>query len=120
MEKVNIYNKFLKVKDYWDPKIVGELNDQHIKLVKVLGKFIWHKHQHEDEMFLVWKGNIKMELEDKTLELGEGEFIIIPKGVKHRAIADHEAQLLLFEPATTINTGDTKSRQYTVEEPDKI
>ncbi len=119
MEKINLYTKFQNVKDYWDPKIIGEVNAQHVKLVKVLGKFIWHKHDHEDEMFLVWKGSIKMELEDKTVELREGEMIVVPRGTRHRAIADHEAQLLLFEPAGTINTGDQKS-EYTVKEPGRI
>lgn len=119
MEKVNIYTKFQKVKDYWNPRIVGEINDQHVKLVKLKGKFIWHKHDDEDEMFLVWKGSFQMELPDKTIELNEGEFIIIPKGTRHRAIAHNEAQVLLFEPATTINTGDKQS-ELTVKKPSHI
>jgi len=119
MEKTNIYNKFQKVKDYWNPRIIGELNGQHLKLVKVLGKFLWHKHDTEDEMFIVWKGSIQIELPDKTVDLNEGEFIVIPKGTRHRSIAHNEAQLLLFEPAGTINTGDKKS-DLTVQTPEKI
>ena len=119
MEEVNIYNKSQKVKDHWNPRIVGELNGQHLKLVKVLGKFLWHKHDNEDEMFIVWKGSLQIELPDKTVDLNEGEFIVIPKGTRHRSIANNEAQLLLFEPAGTINTGDKKS-DLTVQAPEKI
>jgi mannose-6-phosphate isomerase-like protein (cupin superfamily) len=119
MEKVNIHSKFQKIKDYWNPRIVGELNDQHLKLVKVKGKFLWHKHDNEDEMFIVWKGLLQVELPDKTIEMNEGEFIIIPKGTRHRTIAHTEAHLLLFEPAGTINTGDEHT-DMTIKTPEKI
>jgi mannose-6-phosphate isomerase-like protein (cupin superfamily) len=119
MEKVNIYNKFQKIKDYWNPRIVGELNGQHLKLVKVQGKFLWHKHDYEDEMFIVWKGILQVELPDKTVEMNEGEFIIIPAGTRHRTIAHTEAHLLLFEPAGTINTGDERT-DMTIKAPEKI
>jgi len=119
MEKVNLYNKFQRIKDYWNPRIVGELNNQHLKIVKVKGKFVWHKHDNEDEMFIVWKGILQVELPEKKVEMNEGEFIIIPKGTKHRTVAHQEAELLLFEPTGTINTGDEKT-DLTVKTPEKI
>ncbi len=87
-------------------KIVGELNGQHVKLVKFNGEFTWHKHDNEDEMFYVLKGNFKMELRDRTIVINKNEFIIIPKGVEHKPVADEEVSVMLFEPASTLNTGD--------------
>ncbi|HYV95340.1 MAG TPA: cupin domain-containing protein [Chitinophagales bacterium] len=109
MEKVNLNEKFSLFKEQWDPRIAGELNGQMVKLVKFKGPFTWHKHDQEDEMFLVVKGSFNMELRDKTITLNEGEFLIVPRGVEHRPNAEHEAQVLLFEPASTLNTGDQRN-----------
>ena len=119
MDKVNIKEKLNLINDYWIPRIVGELNNQQVRLVKIKGEFVVHTHDNEDEFFLVIKGLLKMEYEDKLLELNEGEFIIIPKGVKHRPIADDEVHLLLFEPSTILNTGDVKN-ELTLESPERI
>lgn len=107
MEKVNLPEKFALIHDHWNPRIAGELNGQHIKLVKFQGEFVWHKHEHEDEMFYVIKGQFQMELRDQTILLKENEFLIIPRGVEHRPVAEHEVSVMLFEPASTLNTGDT-------------
>lgn len=109
MEKVNLTQKFSLFADHWSPKIVGELNGQHLKLVKFQGAFVWHKHDEEDELFLVVKGRFKMEYRDRTVQVEEQEFLIVPKGVEHRPIADEEVWVMLFEPATTLNTGDTEN-----------
>jgi len=105
MDKVNLAEKFAKFHAQWQPKIVGELNGQLVKLVRFQGEFVWHHHEHEDEMFLVVRGSFRMEFRDRAVELGEGEFIVVPRGVEHRPVAEREAQVLLFEPATTVNTG---------------
>jgi mannose-6-phosphate isomerase-like protein (cupin superfamily) len=109
MEKVNIENKLSLFTEHWSPKIVGELNGQHVKLVKLKGEFVWHKHDNEDELFFVIKGVLKMEYRDRTIIVNENEFLIVPKGVEHKPVADDEVSVMLFEPATTSNTGDTKS-----------
>ena len=109
MEKVNIQQKLSLFTDHWSPKIVGELNGQHVKLVKFKGEFVWHKHDHEDELFYVVKGSFNMEYRDKTVTLNENEFLIVPKGVEHRPVAEQEVSIMLFEPATTLNTGDAVS-----------
>lgn len=109
INKVNINQKLKQFSDYWNPRIVGELNGQQIKLSKFSGEFIWHKHDHEDEMFLIIEGHFKMELRDKTIELEQGEFVIIPKGVEHKPVAVGEVHVMLFEPATTLNTGNAKN-----------
>jgi mannose-6-phosphate isomerase-like protein (cupin superfamily) len=106
MEKVNVAGKLALFSEQWSPKIVGELNGQLVKLVKFEGEFLWHHHDHEDEMFLVVKGSFRMELRDRNIELQEGEFLIVPRGVEHRPVADEEAHVLLFEPASTLNTGN--------------
>ncbi len=108
-EKVNIAEKLNQFADHWNPRIVGELNGQHVKLAKFRGEFVWHKHDHEDEMFLVVRGAFRMELRDKTVSLAAGDFIIIPKGTEHRPVADEEVHVMLFEPAGTLNTGDQVS-----------
>ncbi len=105
MNKVNIEEKLALFNDHWNPRIAGELNGQQIKLAKFKGEFIWHKHENEDEMFIVIKGSFRMELRERTIELKEGEFIIIPKGTEHKPVADEEVSVMLFEPATTLNTG---------------
>lgn len=109
MEKVNIQHKASLFTEHWSPKIVGELNGQQVKLVKLKGEFVWHKHDIEDEMFLVIEGVLKMELRDKTITINENEFLIVPKGTEHRPVADEEVLVMLFEPATTLNTGDTEN-----------
>jgi mannose-6-phosphate isomerase-like protein (cupin superfamily) len=119
MKKINIQQKLSLFQDYWNPRIVGELNGQQVKLVKFKGEFVWHKHDHEDEMFFVVSGKFKMELQDKTVEIGEGEFLIVPKGIEHRPVAEEEVCVMLFEPASTLNTGDTKG-ELTKENLEKI
>lgn len=109
MEKVNLAEKLATFTEYWSPKIVGELNGQHVKLVKFKGPFTWHHHEHEDEMFLVVKGSFIMELRDKNITLNEGEFLIVPHGVEHRPNAPEEVEILLFEPAGTLNTGNVEN-----------
>jgi mannose-6-phosphate isomerase-like protein (cupin superfamily) len=106
MEKVNIEDKLLKFSDHWNPRIVGELNGQQVKLAKFQGEFIWHKHELEDELFYVVKGSFDMHFRDKVVTLHENEFLIVPKGVEHKPVAEREVSILLFEPATTLNTGD--------------
>ena len=108
MEKVNLEQKLSLFVDHWKPKIVGELNQQQVKLVKFLGPFVWHHHDHEDELFLVLKGRFRMEFSDHTQWIEEGEFIIVPKGTEHRPVADEEVSVLLFEPASTLNTGNVE------------
>ena len=119
MEKVNIARKFSLFSEQWKPKIVGELNGQCVKLVRFQGPFVWHSHEREDEMFLTVRGSFVMELRDGILDIGEGEFVIVPAGVEHRPVAREEAQVLLFEPVTTLNTGDVRDGR-TVENLERI
>jgi mannose-6-phosphate isomerase-like protein (cupin superfamily) len=107
IKKVNIKDKLSMFSDHWNPRIVGELNGQHVKLVKFQGEFVWHKHDNEDEMFFVVKGDFHMEFRDKTVELSENEFLIVPKGIEHRPVAKNEVEVMLFEPVATVNTGNT-------------
>ena len=109
MEKVNLADKLALHDDHWVPRIVGELNGQLVKVVKFQGPFDWHHHENEDEMFLVVRGSFRMELRDRNVEIGEGEFFIVPRGVEHRPVADEEAHVVLFEPATTLNTGNVRT-----------
>jgi mannose-6-phosphate isomerase-like protein (cupin superfamily) len=111
MDKVNLIEKFSIFSEHWSPKIVGELNGQHIKLVKFKGEFVWHHHDDEDEMFYVVKGNFNMEFRDKNVILNEGEFLIVPKGVEHRPVAAEEVWVMLFEPASTLNTGNVMNEK---------
>ena len=111
MEKVNLAEKLSRFAEHWSPKIVGELNGQMVKLVKFNGPFVWHHHDHEDELFYVVKGSFDMEFEDKTVTINEGEFIILPRGVEHRPNAKKECEVLLFEPATTLNTGNVENER---------
>ncbi len=106
IEKVNLAEKFALFQEHWSPKIAGEINDSYVKLVKFTGEFVWHHHETEDEMFLVVKGKMTMKLRDRDIEIGEGEFIIIPRGVEHMPVADEEAHVMLFEPRTVLNTGN--------------
>ena len=106
MTKGNLHEKAELIQNYWQPQIIGELNGQQVKLAKIKGEFVWHKHDNEDELFLVVSGQFKMELRDQTLDIKENDYIIIPKGVDHRPVAENEATILLFEPAGTLNTGN--------------
>lgn len=119
MDKINIEEKLSLIKDHWNPRIAGELNGQQIKLAKFKGEFINHKHDNEDEMFLVLKGSFRMEMGDKSIEIKEGEFLIVPKGVEHKPVADEEVSVMLFEPASTLNTGD-KVNEFTRRNIEKI
>jgi mannose-6-phosphate isomerase-like protein (cupin superfamily) len=111
MDKVNLRQKLDQFSAYWSPKIVGELNGQMVKLVKFNGPFVWHHHAGEDEMFLVVKGRFRMEFRDRQAWLEEGEFLIVPRGVEHRPVAEEEAHVLLFEPASTLNTGNVQNER---------
>ncbi|HEX8559299.1 MAG TPA: cupin domain-containing protein [Pyrinomonadaceae bacterium] len=106
VEKVNLAEKFALFAEHWSPKIAGEVGDSYVKLVKLRGDFVWHKHESEDEMFLVVKGEIVIRLRDGDVRLGEGEFVVIPRGVEHKPVAEEEAHVLLFEPKSVLNTGD--------------
>lgn len=119
MEKVRLVSKFASFSEHWSPKIVGELNGQHVKVVKFVGEFVWHHHDHEDEMFLVHRGRFRMELRDRAIELEAGDFLIVPRGVEHRPVADEEVEVVLFEPAGTLNTGNVQSER-TVADPARI
>jgi len=111
MEKVNFLEKFDLIREYWSPKIVGELNDSYIKLAKLKGEFVWHSHKHEDELFFVVKGKLQIKLKEKEVTLNEGEFFIIPKGVEHLPVAEDEVYVVLMEPKTTINTGNLRNEK---------
>jgi mannose-6-phosphate isomerase-like protein (cupin superfamily) len=105
MKKINLSEKLSLFDDHWNPRIVGELNGQQVKLAKLKGEFIWHSHENEDELFYVISGQLKMELRDKVIIINPGEFLIVPKGVEHKPVAEQEVHLMLFEPASTVNTG---------------
>jgi len=114
MNKINLLQKFQLFDDHWNPRIAGELNGQQVKLVKFKGEFVWHKHDAEDELFLVVKGKFSMEFRDRKEMINEGELIIVPRGVEHKPAAEEEVWVILFEPATTLNTGnviDAKTKQ---------
>lgn len=124
MRKVNLAEKFAAVKACWNPAIVGELNGQHVKLVKLHGEFVWHHHEQEDELFLVIRGAFRMDWKnaegrEESIHMQEGEFLIVPRGVEHRPVAEQEAALLLFEPAGTVNTGNAGG-PMTVAEPRRL
>ncbi len=119
MDKVNLAEKLALFHETWKPKIVGELNGQLVKLVKFQGPFVWHHHEAEDELFLVVKGRLVMELRDREIALEEGEFIIVPRGVEHRPVAEEEVAVLLFEPASVLNTGNVRNER-TVEKLERI
>lgn len=119
MEKINLAGKFAAFSGHWQPKIVAELNGQQIKLVKLKGEFIWHHHENEDELFLVVKGILCMRFRDREINVSEGEFIIVPRGVEHCPVADEECQVLLLEPAGTLNTGNLRNER-SVLKPERI
>jgi mannose-6-phosphate isomerase-like protein (cupin superfamily) len=118
-DKVNLAEKFSRITEYWKPYIAGELNGQLVKLDKLKGEFVWHHHENEDEMFLVVKGRFRIEFRDKTVWLEEGEFIVVPRGVEHKPVADEEAWIVLFEPASTLNTGNVDN-EFTLRELEKV
>ena len=111
LRKVNLTEKFATFSELWSPKTAGELNGQEVRLVKIRGAFDWHHHENEDELFLVHRGSFRMELRDGAIELAAGDFIIIPRGVEHRPVADEEAEIVLFEPASTVNTGNVRTER---------
>jgi mannose-6-phosphate isomerase-like protein (cupin superfamily) len=118
-EKVSLAGKFALFADHWSPKIAGELNGQQVKLVKFRGEFVWHRHDREDELFLVHRGAFRMEFRDGNVELAAGDFIIVPRGVEHRPVADEEVEVVLFEPASTLNTGNVVNER-TIEAPERL
>ena len=119
MEVVNLESKLAQFSECWSPKIVGEVNDSHVKLVKLTGEFVWHHHDAEDEMFLVLQGRLRMRTPEGDLSIGPGEFVIVPHGVEHLPVAETETHVLLFEPRTTLNTGNLVNER-TVEAPQRI
>ena len=119
-ERTNLAAKFQLIREHWRPKVVGELNGQEVKLVKFKGEFIWHHHANEDELFLVWRGRFRVEFRDRVVQLSEGEFLIVPHGVEHRTVADEEVEVLLFEPASTRNTGNVDDERFTAPIRDRL
>src|SRR5271157_6044256 len=119
MHTVNLREKFAKFSDYWNPRIIGELNDCHVKAVKLKGEFVWHHHGSEDELFLVVQGTLGMKFRDREAIVNEGEFIIVPRGVEHLPVADEEVHMLLLEPKTTLNTGNV-ANEKTVRQLERI
>jgi len=119
MQVINIKEKFNKFTDHWNPKIIAELNGQAVKIAKIKGPFVWHKHDNEDELFWVNKGTLKMEFRDPTELVQEGEMLVVPKGVVHRPVAEEEVEILLFEPMGTLNTGE-EINERTVDKLEKI
>jgi mannose-6-phosphate isomerase-like protein (cupin superfamily) len=119
MHKVNLTEKMDLIDEFWSPRLVGELNDQVVKLARLKGKFIWHQHAAEDEMFLVLEGQLVIQLREGDITLEKGEFLIVPRGVEHRPVADQEVHVMLFEPATTLNTGDIHN-EMTIDKPERI
>lgn len=113
MEKVNLAEKLSQFSDHFNPRIAGELNGQQVKLVKFKGEFVWHHHDHEDELFYVIKGSFDMHMRDKTITVKEGEFLIMPRGVEHKPVANEEVEIMLFEPASTLNTGNITDSELT-------
>jgi mannose-6-phosphate isomerase-like protein (cupin superfamily) len=111
IEKVNLEQKFGLFEEYWSPRIAGELNDSYVKLARLKGEFVWHQHDHEDELFLVVKGHLTIKLRDQDLELHPGEFVIIPRGVEHLPVAGEEVHVVLLEPKSTLNTGNVQSER---------
>ena len=109
MSSINLVEKFTLIDRYWEPKIVGELNNQYVKLAKLQGEFVWHHHENEDEFFMVVKGHLTIKLRNEDIDLDEGEFCIIPRGVEHIPVAEEEVHVMMFEPQSTVNTGSTES-----------
>ena len=119
VDKINLTDKLSQFDEHWSPRIVAELNGQHVKLAKVKGEFVWHHHENEDELFYVLKGRLTIEFRDGSVELGPGECLVVPRGVEHRPVAEEETHILMFEPASTLNTGNVRSER-TVEDPERL
>lgn len=119
MNRINLAEKLSQFDDHWNPRVVAELNGQHVKLAKIKGVFVWHHHEDEDELFLVLHGRMKLEFRDCVVELAKGECFVVPRGVEHRPVAEEETHLLVFEPATTLNTGNIRNDR-TVDELERI
>lgn len=119
MDKISLRRKFELIRETWAPKIVGELNGQQVKLAKLQGEFVWHSHENEDELFLVWRGRLLIKLRDRDVWLDEGELFVVPRGVEHQPVADREVQVLLFEPKGTLNTGNVRDQRTSLD-PDWI
>jgi mannose-6-phosphate isomerase-like protein (cupin superfamily) len=115
MQKVNLAEKLVLFQDHWHPRVVGELNGQQVKLVKFQGEFVWHHHEQEDELFLVLKGQFEMQFRDRVVRLQAGEFVIVPRGVEHRPVAEQEVEVMLFEPASVLNTGNVQNERTVAE-----
>ncbi len=113
MDKVEIAEKLALIHEHWRPKVVAELNGQEVKLVKLQGAFVWHHHEHEDELFLGVRGTFRLEFRDGAVEVGPGELVVVPRGVEHRTVADDEAAALVFKPAATRNTGNVEDAEFT-------
>lgn len=111
--RINLSEKFASFTEHWRPKVIGELNGQEVKIVKVQGEFPWHHHDHEDEFFLVWKGVLRVEFRDHIVSLGPGEGVVVPRGIEHRTCADQEAEILIFEPKGVLNTGNVHDETFT-------
>lgn len=111
MQAINLAAKFATFSEHWQPRIVGELNGQHVKIAKLSGEFVWHHHEHEDELFLVIEGTLEIHFRDRVVTLREGEFCIVPRGVEHKPVAEREVKVLLFEPASTLNTGNVENER---------
>jgi mannose-6-phosphate isomerase-like protein (cupin superfamily) len=118
-DRIRLAEKFARIHEHWSPKVVGELNGQQVKLAKFRGAFAWHHHAHEDELFLVYRGTFRMEFRDRTVMLEAGDVLIVPRGVEHRPVADEEVEVLLFEPAGTLNTGNVRDAR-TVDVPERL
>jgi mannose-6-phosphate isomerase-like protein (cupin superfamily) len=120
IEKIDIDKKFALFSEYWRPKVVAELNGQEVKLVKFKGEFVWHHHDIEDELFLVWRGSFRVEFRDHIVELKQGELLVVPRGIEHRTVADEEVEVLIFEPQATRNTGNIADEHFTASGGEKI
>ena len=110
---INLNHKFSLFSEHWRPKVVAELNGQEVKLVKFKGEFVWHHHDSQDELFLVWKGQFRLEFRDRSVELRAGEFLVVPRGIEHRTVAEEEVEVIIFEPAETLNTGNVVDDKFT-------
>lgn len=119
LERIDLAEKLSRIDERWSPRIVAELNGQHVKLVKIEGEFVWHSHAEEDELFLVLSGQLRIELRDGAIVLGPGQMVVVPRGIEHRPVAEGEVHVLLFEPAGTLNTGNVRNER-TVEAPERI
>jgi mannose-6-phosphate isomerase-like protein (cupin superfamily) len=120
VKKIAIDEKFSLFQEYWRPRVMAELNGQEVKLVKCKGEFVWHHHEAADELFLVWRGSFRVEFHDHVVSLNEGEMLVVPRGVEHRTVAEEEAEILVFEPASTLNTGNLTNSSFTAPLGNKI